>query len=85
MVASKKSKKTHEIINNRMAFLMKCGKYTLDYKTVLKSLRNSKGKSALIANNFPPLHKSEIEYYALSAKVGVQHYNRNSVDMGTDE
>lgn len=37
-------KKTHESINNRLALVMKSGKYTLGYKTVLKSLRNSKGK-----------------------------------------
>lgn len=38
-------KKTHESINNRLALVMKSGKYTLGYKTVLKSLRNSKGIS----------------------------------------
>ncbi|TYG39758.1 hypothetical protein ES288_D12G040700v1 [Gossypium darwinii] len=36
-------KKTHESINNRLALVMKSGKYTLVYKTVLKSLRSSKG------------------------------------------
>ncbi|KAK3230249.1 hypothetical protein Dsin_002130 [Dipteronia sinensis] len=75
MVAAKKSKKTHESINNKLVFVMKSGKYTLGYKTILKSLRNSKGKSVLIANNCPPLHKSEIEYCALSAKFGVHHCN----------
>ncbi|KAL6545497.1 60S ribosomal protein L30 [Orobanche gracilis] len=59
---------------------MKSGKYTLGYKTVLKTLRNSKGlivvgKLILIANNCPPLRKSEIEYYDMLAKVGVHHYN----------
>ena len=36
-------KKTHESINNRLALVMKSGKFTLGYKTVLKSLRSSKG------------------------------------------
>lgn len=36
-------KKTHESINNRLALVMKSGKFTLGYKTVLKTLRNSKG------------------------------------------
>ncbi|KAK9999154.1 hypothetical protein SO802_018757 [Lithocarpus litseifolius] len=76
-------KKTHESINNRLALVMKSGKYTLGYKTVLKSLRNSKGKLIIIANNCPPLRKSEIEYYAMLAKVGVHHYNGNNVDLGT--
>ncbi|CAA3027628.1 60S ribosomal L30 [Olea europaea subsp. europaea] len=79
----KKTKKSHESINNRLALVMKSGKYTLGYKTVLKSLRNSKGKLILISNNCPPLRKSEIEYYAMLAKVGVHHYNGNNVDLGT--
>ncbi|CAI9753543.1 unnamed protein product [Fraxinus pennsylvanica] len=40
--AGKKTKKSHESINNRLALVMKSGKYTLGCKTVLKSLRNSK-------------------------------------------
>ncbi|CAL0308325.1 unnamed protein product [Lupinus luteus] len=32
-------------------------------------------KLIIIANNCPPLRKSEIEYYAMLAKVGVHHYN----------
>ncbi|KAK3028834.1 hypothetical protein RJ639_037678 [Escallonia herrerae] len=75
MVAGKKTKKTHESINNRLALVMKSGKFTLGYKTVLESLRSSKGKLIIIANNCPPLRKSEIEYYAMLAKVGVHHYN----------
>ncbi|PHT50653.1 60S ribosomal protein L30 [Capsicum baccatum] len=79
----KKSKRTHESINNRLALVMKSGKYTLGYKTVLKTLRTSKGKLILISNNCPPLRKSEIEYYAMLAKVGVHHFNGNNVDLGT--
>ncbi|CAL8990854.1 hypothetical protein GBA52_004771 [Prunus armeniaca] len=94
MVAVKKTKKTHESINTRLALVMKSGKYTLGYKTVIDSLRNSKGKLSylfqfpiwkliIISNNCPPLRKSEIEYYAMLAKVGVHHYNGNNVDLGT--
>ncbi|KAK6287477.1 hypothetical protein POUND7_013656 [Theobroma cacao] len=75
MVSGKKTKKTHESINNRLALVMKSGRYTLGYKTVLKSLRTSKGKLIIISNNCPPLRKSEIEYYAMLCKVGVHHYN----------
>ncbi|RVW56071.1 60S ribosomal protein L30 [Vitis vinifera] len=75
MVAGKKTKKSHEGINNRLALVMKSGKYTLGHKTVLRSLRSSKGKLILISNNCPPLRKSEIEYYAMLSKVGVHHYN----------
>ncbi|WJX51305.1 60S ribosomal protein L30, variant 2 [Trifolium repens] len=42
MVASEKTKKTHESINNRLALVMKSRKYTMGYETVLKSLGSSK-------------------------------------------
>merc|ERR1719278_1631108 len=47
---------------------MKSGKYMLGYKQTLKTLRNGKSKLVIIANNTPPLRKSEIEYYAMLAK-----------------
>ncbi|KAH7677464.1 large subunit ribosomal protein L30e protein [Dioscorea alata] len=83
MVVAKKTKKTQESINNRLALVMKSGKYTLGYKTVLRSLRGSKSKLIIISNNCPPLRKSEIEYYAMLSKVGVHHFNGNNVDLGT--
>ena len=36
-------KKSTESINNKLQLVMKSGKYTLGYKTVLKTLSNSKG------------------------------------------
>ncbi|TYH78682.1 hypothetical protein ES332_D03G006300v1 [Gossypium tomentosum] len=58
MVAAKKTKKTHESINNRLALVMKSGKYTLGYKIVFKSLRSSKGqelqKQLEAVGTFPP-------------------------------
>ncbi|KAF3518510.1 hypothetical protein DY000_02062972 [Brassica cretica] len=41
------------------------------------------GKVILISSNCPPLRRSEIEDYAMLAKVGVHHYNGNNVDLGT--
>lgn len=83
MVATKKTKKAHENINSRLALVMKSGKYTLGYKTTVKSIRTNKGKFIIIANNCPPLRRSEIEYYAMLGKVGVHHFNGNNVDLGT--
>ncbi|RKP08967.1 60S ribosomal protein L30-like protein [Thamnocephalis sphaerospora] len=83
MVAIKKSKKTSESINARLALVMKSGKYTLGYRSTLKTLRQGKAKLILIAGNCPPLRKSEIEYYAMLSKTGVHHYNGNNIDLGT--
>ena len=33
------------------------------------------GKLIIIVNNCPPLRRSEIEYYAMLAKIGVHHFN----------
>ncbi|KAL2609975.1 hypothetical protein R1flu_028548 [Riccia fluitans] len=71
MVAAKKT----ESINNRLALIVKSGKFTLGYKSTLKSLRSGKGKLIIIANNCPPLRNSEIEYYAMLSKTGVHHYS----------
>ena len=71
----KKKGKANEGINNRLQIVMRSGKYTLGYKTTLKSLRSGKSKLVIISNNCPPLRKSEIEYYAMLAKTGVHHYS----------
>ncbi|KAL6047994.1 ribosomal protein L30 [Balamuthia mandrillaris] len=83
MVSTKKQKKAQESINSRLALVMKSGKYTLGYKSTLKSLRQGKAKLIIISNNCPPLRKSELEYYAMLAKTGVHHYQGNNIDLGT--
>jgi large subunit ribosomal protein L30e len=70
----KKAKSSAESINSRLALVMKSGKYTLGYKSTLKTLRSGKSKLVIICNNCPPLRKSEIEYYAMLAKTHVHHY-----------
>ncbi|KAI9349738.1 50S ribosomal protein L30e-like protein [Obelidium mucronatum] len=83
-VPQKKVKKTAgETINSRLALVMKSGKYTLGYKSTLKSIRNGKAKLLLIAGNCPPLRKSELEYYAMLSKTAVHHYTGNNIDLGT--
>uniref|UniRef100_A0A1L8DRL8 Large ribosomal subunit protein eL30 n=1 Tax=Nyssomyia neivai TaxID=330878 RepID=A0A1L8DRL8_9DIPT len=83
MVTQKKQKKALESINARLALVMKSGKYCLGYKQTLKTLRQGKAKLIIIANNTPPLRKSEIEYYAMLAKTGVHHYTGNNIELGT--
>jgi len=62
---------------------MKSGKFQLGYKKTLETLRMGKAKLVIIANNTPPLRKSEIEYYAMLAKTGVHHYSGNNIELGT--
>ncbi|KAI8825452.1 50S ribosomal protein L30e-like protein [Chytriomyces cf. hyalinus JEL632] len=80
----KKAKKNAgETINSRLALVMKSGKYTLGYKSTLKTIRNGKAKLLLISGNCPPLRKSELEYYAMLSKTAVHHYSGNNIDLGT--
>lgn len=56
MVAAKKTKKAQESINSRLALVMKSGKYTLGYKTTLKTLRSGKvRRSSGTAGRVPTL------------------------------
>ena len=83
VAAAREQKKAGESLNNRLKLVVKSGKYTLGYKTVLKSLRSGKSKMVIICNNAPPLRKSEIEYYSMLSKTAVVHYPGNNVELGT--
>ncbi|RKF81525.1 60S ribosomal protein L30 [Golovinomyces cichoracearum] len=88
MAPTKKSKKTSDSINNRLALVMKSGKVTLGYKSTLKTLRSGKAKTqsyrlVIIAGNTPPLRKSELEYYSMLSKTNVHHFAGNNIELGT--
>ncbi|OSX72408.1 hypothetical protein BU14_0438s0003 [Porphyra umbilicalis] len=78
-----KKKKSSNNLGARLALVMKSGKYSLGYKSTIKTLRSDKCKLVLIASNTPPLRRSELEYYAMLAKCNVHHYPGNNVDLGT--
>ncbi|QDS71581.1 60S ribosomal protein L30 [Venturia effusa] len=82
-MAPKKSKKTADSINSRLALVMKSGKVTLGYSSTLKALRSGKAKLVIIAGNTPPLRKSELEYYSMLAKTQVHHFSGNNIELGT--
>ena len=82
--AGKRTKKpAAENINARLQLVMKSGKYQFGYNQALKILRNGKAKLVIIANNIPPLRKSEIEYYGMLSKTGVHHFNGGNIELGT--
>ncbi|KAK9468591.1 50S ribosomal protein L30e-like protein [Lipomyces arxii] len=78
-----KSKKAQESINSRLALVVKSGKYTLGYKSTLKAIRNGKAKLVILAGNTPPLRTSELEYYAMLAKINVHHFQGGNNELGT--
>nr|XP_012804730.1 60S ribosomal protein L30-like [Jaculus jaculus] len=83
MVATKKTKKSLESINSRLQLIMKSGKHMLGYKQTLKMIRQGKAKLVILANNCPALRKSEIDYYAMLAKIAVHHFSGNNIELGT--
>merc|ERR1712080_115850 len=78
-----KSAKNQENINAKLALSMKSGKYTLGYKSVVKSLRTGKAKLVIIAANTPVLRKSELEYYAILSKTPVYYFQGGNNELGT--
>ncbi|KAI7525631.1 hypothetical protein KC331_g17420 [Hortaea werneckii] len=82
-MAPKKSSKTSDSINAKLALTIKSGKVTLGYKSTLKTLRAGKAKLIIIAGNTPPLRKSELEYYSMLAKCSVHHFSGNNIELGT--
>merc|ERR1712199_2949 len=81
--ANKKSKKAQESINSRLQLVIKSGKYSLGYKSTLKTLRAGKAKLVIISTNCPALRKSELEYYSMLSKCSVHHYTGTNNDLGT--
>lgn len=62
---------------------IKSGKYTLGYKSVVKSMRQGKAKLVIIAANTPVLRKSELEYYAMLSKTNVHYFQGGNNELGT--
>jgi len=82
-MSSKKSKKSGENINSRLQLVVKSGKYCIGIKRTKDFLAQGKAKLVLIANNIPFIRRTEIEYYAMLAKVGIHHYDGSNNDLGT--
>ncbi|KAI5962086.1 RPL30 [Candida pseudojiufengensis] len=82
-VQAPKSNKNQENINSKLALTIKSGKYTLGYKSVVKSLRTGKAKLIVIAANTPVLRKSELEYYAMLSKTRVYYFQGGNNELGT--
>jgi large subunit ribosomal protein L30e len=83
MATEKKLKKTVESINSKLALVMKSGKYSLGYKSTIKSIIQGKSKLVIISANCPPLCRSKIEYFAMLSRTNVHHYSGNNIDLGT--
>ena len=48
-------KNKQEGINSQLAIVMKSGKTSLGYKSVLNAIRNGKSKAIILSNNLPIL------------------------------
>merc|ERR1712118_521018 len=82
MYSPKKNIKSNATIDAKIKLVIKSGKFTLGYKSTIKTLRGGTSKLIIISNNCPPSRKSELEYYAMLSKTGVHHYSKNNVDLG---
>ncbi|KAJ5074352.1 ribosomal protein L30 [Anaeramoeba ignava] len=78
----KNKKLAQEGIGNKLAVVMKSGKYFFGQNQCLKSLRKKTAKLVVISNNCPPLRRSEIEYYSLLSGSSVLKFKGSNVDLG---
>lgn len=76
-------KTKQEGINSQLAIVMKSGKTSLGYKSVLNAIRNGKSKAIILSNNLPILRKSQLEYYSVLAGVKTVTYAGNNSELGT--
>ena len=70
-------------INAQLAIVMKSGKTSIGYKSVLTAIRNGKTKAIILSNNLPILRKSQLEYYGVLARVKTIPFSGNNTDLGT--
>ena len=91
----KKANKGGETLNQKLKTVLKSGKYKLGkfypskiwhskigFKATKKSLRNGASKLLLIANNCPPIRKTELEYMAILGGSKVRSFEGNNVELG---
>merc|ERR1711898_3928 len=70
-------------MNQKLALVIRSGKYKIGYKNALKSVRQGQSKLILIASNFPAVRRTELEYFALLGGASVCHFDGNNVELGT--
>ena len=70
-------------INSQLALVMKSGKTSLGFKSVMASIRDGKSKVLVLSNNLPILRKSQLEYLATLAKVKTISFSGTNTDLGT--
>ena len=72
-----------EGINSQLALVMKSGKTSIGFKSVLRDIRNGKSKAIVLSSNLPVHRKSQLEYYSVLAKSKTIFYKGSNVDLGT--
>ncbi|CAD2214661.1 large subunit ribosomal protein L30e [Angomonas deanei] len=80
---AKKSKSKVDTINSKIQLVMKSGKYVIGSQQGIATLRQGRSKLIVIANNCPPIRRSEIVYYCTLSKTPIHHYSGNNLDLGT--
>merc|ERR1712025_1196072 len=91
MGINKKSKKenmgkkvnSQDNMNQKLALVIRSGKYKIGYKNALRSVRQGTTKLLLIASNCPAIRRTELEYFAILGGARVCHFDGNNVELGT--
>eukprot|EP01071_Lankesteria_metandrocarpae_P007554 Lankesteria_metandrocarpae@DN4715_c0_g1_i1.p3 len=70
-------------VGAKLQLVTKSGKYSLGMKSTVGAVRSGKAKLVLISSNCPVLRRSQLEYYAILAKINVHHFQGDNNELGT--
>ena len=76
------TKVKQESINSQLSIVMKSGKTSIGFRSVLKAARNGQTKAVILASNLPVLRKTQIEYYCMLNNAKTIHYTGSNTDLG---
>eukprot|EP00825_Cyclidium_porcatum_P026594 TRINITY_DN285_c0_g1_i1.p1 TRINITY_DN285_c0_g1~~TRINITY_DN285_c0_g1_i1.p1 ORF type:complete len:182 (-),score=48.43 TRINITY_DN285_c0_g1_i1:223-768(-) len=72
-----------ENIAQKLSLVIRSGKVCLGQKSALKAVRQGKAKLVFIASNCPTIKKSQLEYYAMLAKIKIYNFPGTNSELGT--
>ncbi|TNJ27709.1 Ribosomal protein L30 [Giardia muris] len=76
------SRKTQDSISLMLTLVVKSGRYALGTSQAVRYVRDGKAKLVFMADNCPPLVRSQVDYLCHLARTPVHVYTGSSRELG---
>lgn len=76
------TKKAQDSVSLTLTLVVKSGKYTLGTDQAIRNIRDGKAQLVFMANNCPPLVKSQVDYLCHLSKTPVRVFAGSSRELG---